>query len=152
DPRSVLGVDLAGGVLRRAHVRLAAEPQGAPPLVRATAMRLPLRDESFDRVVSTYVLDLLEEEDVLLALSEMRRVARSGALIVCAGLTSRGASPHARLVAHAYAITRRFQPLWTGGCRPLDLEPLARRAGLRVVTREVVEQKGRASEVVCLAR
>src|SRR5581483_4508117 len=137
DPRSVLGVDLAGGVLRRAHVRLAAEPQGAPPLVRATAMRLPFRDEAFDRVVSTYLLDLLEEEDVLLALSEMRRVAKPGGLIVCAGLTARGASPPARLVGKVYSVTRRFQPLWTGGCRPQDLEPLARRAGLRVVTREV---------------
>ena len=58
----------------------------------------------------------------------------------------------ARLVAKAYSVTRRMQPLWTGGCRPLDLEPLARRAGLRVVAREVLEQKGRASEVVCLSR
>src|SRR5581483_8767393 len=121
DPRSVLGVDLAGGVLRRAHVRLAAEPQGAPPLLRATAMRLPFHDESFDRVISTYVLDLLEEEDVLLALSEMRRVAKAGSLVVCAGLTSRGASPQARLVARAYTVTHRVHPLWTGGCRPLDL-------------------------------
>ncbi len=66
EAKAVWGVDLAGGVLRRARVRLAAEPLGMPPLVRATAIRLPFPDESFDRVVSTYVLDLLEEEDVLL--------------------------------------------------------------------------------------
>jgi hypothetical protein len=82
----------------------------------------------------------------------MRRVAKQGALVACAGLTSRGASPQARLVARGYSLMRRLQPLWTGGCRPLDLEPLARRAGLRVVAREVLEQKGRASEVVCLSR
>src|SRR5262249_30462254 len=102
--------------------------------------------------ISTYLLDLLEEEDVLLALSEMRRVCKAGGLVVCAGLTSRGASSRARVVAGAYAWARRVQPLWTGGCRPLDLEPLARRAGLRVVVRELFEQKGRASEVVCLSR
>ncbi|HZV02611.1 MAG TPA: NAD-binding protein [Planctomycetota bacterium] len=152
DPRSVVGLDLAGGVLRRAQVRLAAQPHGSPPLVRATTTRLPFADETFDRVLATYLLDLLEEEDVLLALSEMRRVSKQGALIVCAGLTKRGASPQARLVASLYSVTRRFQPLWTGGVRPIDLEPLARRAGLRVAAREVVEQKGRASEVVCLSR
>ncbi len=152
DPTAAVGVDVAAGVLRRARVRLASDSRVGPPLFRATAIRLPFRDESFDRVVSTYVLDLLEEEDVLLALSEMRRVVKAGAVIVCAGLTARGASPQARLVSKAYSLGRRIQPLWTGGCRPLDLEPLARRAGLRVVAREVLEQKGRASEVVCLSR
>jgi ubiquinone/menaquinone biosynthesis C-methylase UbiE len=31
DARSVVGIDIAGGVIRRAKVRLAAEPQGARP-------------------------------------------------------------------------------------------------------------------------
>jgi Trk K+ transport system NAD-binding subunit/ubiquinone/menaquinone biosynthesis C-methylase UbiE len=152
DTRDAVGVDVSEGMLRRTKVRLQAQPQGAPHLVRGTATRLGFRDESFDRVVSTYLLDLLEEEDVLIALSEMRRVAKTGGLIVCAGLTARGASPTARLVARTYTIARRIHPLLVGGCRPLDLEPLARRAGLRVVAREVVQQKGRASEIVCCSK
>jgi ubiquinone/menaquinone biosynthesis C-methylase UbiE len=152
DSKAVVGIDFAGGVLRRARVRLASEPLGVPVLIRGNAIHLPFQDGTFDRILSTYVLDVLDEEDVLLALSEMRRVARPGALVVCAGLTSRGASPWARLVGRAHALTRRVQPLWSGASRPLDLEPLARRSGLRIVAREVVEQKGRASEVVCLSR
>jgi Trk K+ transport system NAD-binding subunit/SAM-dependent methyltransferase len=152
DSKGIVGVDFAGGVLRRARVRLAQEPLGVPVLVRGNAIHLPFQDGSFDRILATYVLDVLDEEDALLALAEMRRVARPGALVVCAGLTGRGASPGARFVARLHALGRRFRLSGVGESRPLDLEPLARRSGLRVVAREVVEQRGRASEVVCLSR
>ncbi|MBI3722592.1 NAD-binding protein, partial [bacterium] len=151
----VIGIDVAESLLRRARSKLESPDQAGKngvTLVRGTAVRIPLKDESVDRVLTTYVLDLLEEEDVLIALAEMRRVLKPGGLVVCAGLTSRGASLAGQVVASGLALARKIRPLWTGGCRPLDLEPLARRAGLRVVTREVVEQKGRASEVVCCAR
>src|SRR5206468_494566 len=83
-------------------------------LLRGDATRLPFRDESFDRAVSTYLLDLLEEDAVLDALSELRRVLKPGGVVVCAGLTSRGASPSARIVASGYALARKVRPLWVG--------------------------------------
>jgi ubiquinone/menaquinone biosynthesis C-methylase UbiE/Trk K+ transport system NAD-binding subunit len=147
----LVGVDTAESLLRRTRARLSTDG-GRGTLLRGDATRLPFGDESFDRVITTYVLDLLEEDAILDALAEMRRVLRPGGVVVCAGLTARGASPSGRVTAHVYRLVRQVLPLSVGGCRPIDLEPFARRAGLRVVRREVIEQKGRASEVVACVR
>jgi ubiquinone/menaquinone biosynthesis C-methylase UbiE len=60
--------------------KLAAKKQ---PGVRAhcqavDARSIPFRDETFDAVVSCYMLELLGEEDVIRTLREMHRVLRPG--------------------------------------------------------------------------
>src|SRR5262249_47317555 len=67
----LFGVDVAESLLRRTRARLTAGSNGTT-LVRGHAQRLPFHDERFDRVLTTYVLDLLEEDVVLDALAEMR--------------------------------------------------------------------------------
>jgi len=68
-----LGVDISEPMLTRA-VRAEAGPQVG--FLRADAQRLPLRDNSFDAVVSIAVLQLIP--DPAAALAEMARVLRPG--------------------------------------------------------------------------
>jgi arsenite methyltransferase len=72
-----LGVDISEPMLARA-VRAEAGPQVG--FMRADAQRLPLRDETFDAVVSLAVLQLVP--DPVAAIAEIARVLRPGRRLV----------------------------------------------------------------------
>src|SRR5215212_6196065 len=73
-------------------VTLAAQ-RLAPLVARATilqtngAMQLDLAANSFDRFISTYVLDLLSEADIRAILAEAQRILSPGALLGVVSLT-----------------------------------------------------------------
>jgi ubiquinone/menaquinone biosynthesis C-methylase UbiE len=75
-PETVVGCDFSRGMLREAVRR-----SPGLPCVRADAMRLPFRDESFDAVLSTESFHWFPDQDV--ALAEFFRVlAPKGRLFV----------------------------------------------------------------------
>jgi uncharacterized protein (TIGR00369 family) len=76
----LVGVDFSEGMLAKAREKIASlEPR--PELVlHDLRARLPLEDDSFDRVISALVLDHVE--NLAAFFSEMRRIAKPGALVV----------------------------------------------------------------------
>ena len=79
----VVGADVSAGALRRA--RLEARRTGLPPTLAVADMRrLPFADESFDGVIcaDNAVAHLLGDGELVVALSQMRRVLRPGGLLV----------------------------------------------------------------------
>ena len=71
----VCGLDAATGMLKSARSRLARSgPRLAATFKRASIEHLPYRDESFDLVCSTGVIEYLETDGI--ALAEMARVLR----------------------------------------------------------------------------
>jgi len=81
---NLVGVDLSMGMLRRCRRRLGALGDTAL-LVRANAECLPLADRSFDTVLHVGGINFFDHPDV--AVREMVRVAKPGALIVLADET-----------------------------------------------------------------
>ena len=96
-----IGLDISGEMLRRA-ARTARVRGLHLPLVRADALRLPIRDGSLDGATAHSVLYLLP--DPLAGLSEVRRALRRGGR--AALLEPRAARPSAR-------------EAWAGGPRHL---------------------------------
>jgi SAM-dependent methyltransferase len=82
----------------------------------------PVREpsESCDRFVSTYVLDLLSDEDIVAVLREAHRILVPGGLLCLSGLST-GSGFASRLVAALWSGLHRVRPSLVGGCRPLDL-------------------------------
>ena len=76
---------------------------------------------SCDRFVSTYVLDLLSEEDIRAVISSARRLLRPGGLVALVSLTH-GATASARLIERAWTAVHSRRPWLVGGCRPLSLQ------------------------------
>lgn len=72
---SYVGVDRNAAMVSRASRRVAAWP-GRSAVVRADVTALPFRGESFDIVVATGVLGLLDLDSRRAALRDMARVAR----------------------------------------------------------------------------
>ena len=80
-------------------------------------------------------------------LSDFRRMLVPGGRLVLVTLTEGVNRPSRVLIAlwkQIYAIS----PAGCGGCRPLRLTGLVRRAGLRMARREVVVQWGVPSEII----
>ncbi len=145
------GVDLSPVMVRLAEERLApwagraevALCDGAPPAGEPA--------EAYDRFLSTYVFDLLPEEEVRAMLREAHRMLVPGGLLCLAGL-SPGRTPLSRVVARAWGWIQSMQPAWVGGCRPLALLPFLDPAAWEIVHHDVVVAFAVPSEVVVARR
>lgn len=113
------GFDLSTTMVELARSRL--ERFGARTLVAQTEgeMRLPLADGAADRLLSTYVLDILSDEDLRGVMRESARVLRPGGLL-CVTSLGHGEALLSRLLAKLWSLVHRLRPSLVGGCRPLD--------------------------------
>jgi demethylmenaquinone methyltransferase/2-methoxy-6-polyprenyl-1,4-benzoquinol methylase len=136
-----VGLDLSPVMLELSRVRTGA------PLLRADAIRLPFAAASFDRIFSSYLLDLLPLAELPDLLRDCRRVLKPGGRIVLVSLTE-GIDAPSRAVIGLWKSLFRLRPFACGGCRPLQLAGLVEQAGFQLFSREVVVQLGVPSEVV----
>ena len=111
----------------------------------------PDESESYDRFLSTYVLDLLSEEETRQLLAEARRLLAGGGLL-CAASLSCGATCISRTVARLWTRVQSFSPSLVGGCRPVHLVGYLAPTDWRIEHRETVTTFGIASEIIVAAK
>lgn len=139
------GLDLSAVMLNLAQSRTGA------PLCEGNARHLPFATASFDRLFSSYLLDLLPARDLPGLLVDFGRVLKPGGRMVLVSLTEGVTLPSRALVSlwkMAYAIS----PVACGGCRPLQLADMVSNAGFSQVEREVVVQLAIPSEIIVAMR
>ncbi len=132
------GIDLSPAMLEKARKKL--PPAHAKRLVEGDARELPYDAGTFDLVVCTYVLELLD--DYVPLLDEIARVATPTATLIFAGVVER---PELR-----YRLARiacRRHPSWCGG---LDGARLTAWLDQRqaIVTNDFVSERGMPARVV----
>ena len=81
--REIVGVDLSLPMLERYRAKAAAAGLPPPPVLRADAGRLPLRDACADVVLEVHVLHLVPDWERVL--EEVRRVLAAGGMLLHAG-------------------------------------------------------------------
>ena len=118
------GVDLTPAMLRRAHQRLKRMSHGRYRLHQARATALPFANSTFDAVFSSYLIDVLPDDQVVPALREMRRVLRPHGRLVLVYL-----APPRRPVERLWTTLARWLPLLLGGARPIALKAPLRASG-----------------------
>lgn len=146
-----LGLDVSSTMVGLARSRVA--PFGARAEIRQTegAPRIEAPDGSFDRFLSTYVLDLLPEAEIRMLLDEAHRVLAPGGLLGVAGLTH-GGHGLSGAVSWLWERVHRLRPALVGGCRPIALEAYLSEGGWKVRQRSVVAPYAIPSEVVVAER
>jgi ubiquinone/menaquinone biosynthesis C-methylase UbiE len=115
-----LGLDVSPRMIELAGSALAPWAGRARVELTDGGVHMPVPDASVDRVVSTYVLDLLTPADAGAFIAEARRVLRPGGLLALASLAP-GHTPPARLVTRLWQAIWSLNPALLGGCRPLHL-------------------------------
>ena len=142
-----LGFDISTTMVALARKRV------APWSIRACVCEtdgspfIPKQDQSLDRLLSTYVLDLLSPESIRQLLTEARRLLVPGGKLCLVSLTF-GNSCFTGAVSWIWQHLWRLSPRLLGGCRPIRLLDYVRSAGWCVEYRAAVAQYGITSEVV----
>jgi demethylmenaquinone methyltransferase/2-methoxy-6-polyprenyl-1,4-benzoquinol methylase len=121
------------------------------PVCQAAAWHLPFVAGSFDRLYSSYVLDLIPYRRLPKVLAEFNRVLVHGGRLVIIALTE-GTTPASRALVAAWKAVYAIAPVACGGCRPLQLASLVEDAGFSSVSRQVVIQLGVPSEIISATR
>lgn len=129
------GVDITAAMVNRAQ-RRAQRVKGATfQVLQGDAYDLDVKDESFDCVVSTYVVDLLPGEDILDVLTEWKRVLRPGGRLVLVYKTN-GKRWYQKIWDACY----RYVPFLLGGSRGVSLEDPVTQVGMERVQVDTVSQ------------
>jgi ubiquinone/menaquinone biosynthesis C-methylase UbiE len=144
---SYLGIDLSKTMIAIAAQRVLAYKERARVTQSDGSMHFPLPDHSVDRVVSTYVLDLLPETDVRQAICEASRVLMTGGMLCLVSLTQ-GVTFTSRLFIALWSALFRLRPSLVGGCRPILLNSFFDQQSWSVNYRNVVIRFGVPSEVL----
>lgn len=116
------GLDISDTMVGLALQRIEPWHDRATVLCCDAGAGLPLANGAADRIVATYVLDLLAPADITAVIAEGARVLKPGGLFCVAGWGP-GVSRPQRLVAALLNRLYRRNPRWLGGCRPLSLTP-----------------------------
>lgn len=141
-----LGLDVSRTMVELAEERVTPWADRAEIRQTDGSLALPVADGAFDRFLSTYVLDLLGDQDIDAVLREARRVLAPGGRLCLASLTF-GQTWPSRLISRLWSRVHSLRPQLVGGCRPLDLA--ARVApGWEIVCHEVACKLGICTEVV----
>jgi ubiquinone/menaquinone biosynthesis C-methylase UbiE len=144
NPRGLsVGIDLSRNMLLKAKERLTALSGNECILVRGTASTLPVKDESVDVLMNSYMFDLVPFGDMAAILKEFRRVLKDGGQIVLVTSTI-GKNWVSRL---SDLISRSF-PKLVGGCRSVRMSDRLLNAGFTILRREYHQQMLLSSEVI----
>lgn len=144
---SYLGIDLSPVMVGIAASRLSPYGERARVAPSDGSMSFPSPDRSNDRVVSTYVFDLLAEADIDRAFSEAQRVLTPGGNLCLVSLT-KGETLAPRIVTGLWSALFRVRESWVGGCRPIRLTSFIDRKRWSVDYHNVVTRFGVPSEVL----
>jgi len=141
------GIDVSETMVSLAQRALAPFGERAQVQLSSGEVYLEIDDASMDRFLSTYVLDLLSEEDILALLEEASRILVPGGLLCLTGLT-KGATPLAAVIERAWVGLHHVRPQWLGGCRPISLPRFLEDRELSIEHHTQITSLALTSEVV----
>ena len=145
------GIDVSPTMVGLARQRLATWNDRVAVTLSDGIPHVAAQDGAFDRFVSTYVLDLLSEDDIRQVLAEAHRsLAANGHL--CLVSATHGRSVVERLVMGAAGGLHRLSPRLVGGCRAIDVSSFLDRGRWEIAHRAVVSKWGVPSEVAVAVR
>jgi ubiquinone/menaquinone biosynthesis C-methylase UbiE len=144
NPRGwVYGIDVSMKMVKKARRRICRTGQKNYTLHLCDCRHLPFEDETFDIVMTQYLLDILPVEDFIPILTECKRVLKGGGRIVLANMTK-----GEKWVNQIYEEIYKLKPPLLAGCRGVMAQPFLKEIGFNQFRREFVSQLGFPSEVV----
>lgn len=136
-------VDVTDAMLRKTSRRIRSSVSDRVRIQFGDAYDLPFPDNSFDRLINSYMLDMIPRESFATILGEFYRVLRPGGKVALAYMVP-GQSYPEKLWDDLY----RLHPFILGGCRGVDILPYISQCGFKNVRSERITQLTFPSEVV----
>jgi len=146
-----LGLELSTTMLELTRQRIRAFGGRARCQHTDGRLPLPVADQTCDRFVACYVLDLMPGVEIGEYLDQARRCLEPGGFLCLVSLT-RGVGPVSNLVSRTWAAIHRGHPQWVGGCRPICVRSTLSPAYWELRHCETVVAFGVPSEVIVAQR
>jgi ubiquinone/menaquinone biosynthesis C-methylase UbiE len=145
------GVDFSETMVELATARLA--PFGERAHLHLSDGRLDLQFQagSYDKFLSTYVLEILTPEDMKVIMTSAHRMLKDRGLI-CLVVLANGYTPLSRFVAWLWSTIYKLRPLLVGGCRPVQILPAVDQKLWQIRYHEQFSPFGVPSEVLVAAK
>ncbi len=147
---SYIGCDVSSVMVDLASQRLQKFSGRIKVMQTDGAVHFPLSERSTDRVISSYVLDLLPEEDIRAFFTEAYRVLTPGGRVCLASLTH-GKTLPSRIISSLWMAVFRIRPSVVGGCRPIRLDAYIDKDRWKLEHSKVVTPFGVPSEALVLS-
>jgi ubiquinone/menaquinone biosynthesis C-methylase UbiE len=144
---SYAGTDISQTMISLAEQRLLPYEKRAKVTKSNGSINFGRAEHTLDRVVSTYVLDLLSDADIRSVIDEARRVLKPGGKLCLVSLTN-GNTIVSKLVTKLWKMLFATHPMFVGGCRPIMLESYLDQESWSLEYHHVVIQYGVSSEVI----
>jgi SAM-dependent methyltransferase len=142
------GIDISPAMLAKAAARLAPFELRATLKPADVTLGLTEPGGSADRVIATYLFDLLSPAHSRHLLAELHRILRPNGLVCLASLTPETETGDTTVFTQLWMLVQRIWPWIVGGCRPVQLVPMLDRAKWKIIAQEIVRTRGLISEVV----
>ena len=142
-----VGFDLSQTMIQLTRERLVPFGSRASVVRTDGRPRVPLPPTSCDRFVSTYVLDLLSNQDISRTLAQAWKVLRPEGLLCLTGLTY-GTTLISKWTVAVWLAIHSLRPSLVGGCRPISLTDFLGPASWKVLYSTTVVAWGVPSEVL----
>ncbi len=139
------GCDISSTMIDLSQKKLSHFGERVTLMKSSGEVTLPLQDESCDRFVSNYVLDILSADEIESVLREARRVLKPNGLLCLTGLTH-GKGLFSKAWTAFWNLRFDLNSKWVGGCRPVALTEFL--DGWESIHHNVVTVGGISSEVV----
>lgn len=146
---SYWGCDVSATMIQLSRKRLAKFGERVTLVKTSGDVYLPLPDNSADRFVSNYVLDILSADEIEAVLGEAKRILKPDGLLCLTGLTH-GKGLFSKAWTAFWNLRFDLNPKWVGGCRPVALREFL--ADWELVHHDVVTAGGISSEVLVAKR
>jgi len=117
--------------------------QGKHLLAIGNAFHLPYKNQSFDFVFSSYVLDLLPENSFEKILSEFKRVLKKKGIGIVITM-SMGKKWYNKI----WFLAAKYFPSLLTNCRPVKLSKYIIAVGFRILKQEMISQSTFPSEII----
>lgn len=137
------GIDITPAMVKRTSRRIRNTKATNVSVQHGDAYQLPFPDNSFDRLVNSYMLDMVPEESLTLILREFHRVLRPGGIVSIAYMV-----PGQSISEKMWDTLYRIHPFILGGCRGITILPYISQCGFTKVQSEKITQLTFPSEVV----
>jgi ubiquinone/menaquinone biosynthesis C-methylase UbiE len=141
------GIDVSSTMVTLASIRLAKYGERARVMQTSGEIRFDVTANGFDRLISTYVLDLLPVDDIRRAVVEAGRILKPGGLLCLVSLTH-GLTLVSRMIEKVWTGLHALKPSIVGGCRPLELQQYVYPPEWRMKYVKKVSSFGIVSEVL----
>lgn len=147
DSCTYVGIDISSTMVELSKERLEKYADRVKILQSDGEPHIHEDNESFDRFVSTYVFDLLNDSNITALLDEAYRILKDGGYL-CVVSLGQGITITSRIVEKVWSLIFKVKSSLVGGCRPLALQDYIEKTKWKIIYNNTIVSFGVPSEII----